>query len=105
MEERETMFICAGDYMKITYTYRKPISETKLAENIKSGWKLGVVDCSIDVPERLREKFSEFPAIFKNCEVGLQDIGSYIKRFEHDPNLLKKNKRMLLTNFYLQRGH
>ena len=55
--------------MKTSYPYRKPMSELKLIEDIKSGLKFGVVDCSIEVPERLREKFSEFPPIFKNCPV------------------------------------
>ena len=44
-----------GDYMKTTYSYQKPISEKKLIEDIKSGLKFGVVDCSIEVPERLGE--------------------------------------------------
>ena len=76
----------------------------KQVEDIKSGLKFGVVDCSIEVPKRLREKFSEFPPIFKNCEVGLQNIGSHMKDFAHDHNLLKKPRRMLISSFYLQRG-
>ena len=94
----------AGDYMKTTYPYQKPISENKLIEDIKSGLKFGVVDCSIEVPERLREKFSEFPPIFKNCEVSLEDIGSHMKDFAHEHNLLKKPRRMLISSFRLQRG-
>ena len=46
----------AGDYMKTTYSYQKPISENNLNKNIKSSLKFGVVDCSIEVPERLKRK-------------------------------------------------
>ena len=56
----------AEDYMETTHPYQKQISENKLSEDVKSGLKFGVVDCSIEVPERLREKFHEFPPIFKN---------------------------------------
>ena len=66
--------------------------------------KFGVVDCSIEVPEHLREKFNEFPPIFKNCEDGLQDIGPHMKDFARDHNLLKKPRRMVISSFYLQRG-
>ena len=94
----------AGDYMKATYPYQKLIPENKLIEDTKSGLKFGVVDCSIEVPERLREKFSEFPPIFKKCDVSLEDIGPHMKDFAHEYNLLKKPRTMLISSFYLQRG-
>ena len=82
----------AGDYMKTIHPYKKPISENKLIEDIKSGLRFGVVDCSIEVPESLREKFSAIPPNFKNCEVSLEDIGPHMKDFAHKQNLLKKRK-------------
>ena len=57
--------------------YQKPISVNKLIEDIKSGLKFGIVDYSIDVPEGLREEFSEFLRIFKNCAVSLEDNGPH----------------------------
>ena len=87
--------------MKTTYPYWRPISANKLIEDIRSGWKFGVVDCSIEVPEHLREKFSEFPPHFKNCGVGLQDSGPHMKDYAHGHNLLKKSRRMLISSFYL----
>ena len=94
----------AGDYMKTTNPCQKPISENKLIEDIKSSLKFGVVDCSIEVPERLRDKFGEFSLIFKNQEVSLEDIGPHLKDFAHEHNLLKKLRRMLMSSFYRQRG-
>ena len=94
----------AGDYMKTTNPFQKPIAENKLIEDIKSGLKFGVVDCSIEVPECLREKFIKFPPFFKNCEVSLEDIGQHMKDFAHEHNLLKKPRRMLISSFCLQWG-
>ena len=89
--------------MKTTYPYQKPISGNKLIEDIKSGLKFGVVGCSIEVPERLREKFSEFLPIFKNCGVSLEAIGLHMKDFAHEHKLLKK-PRMLISSFCPQRA-
>ena len=87
--------------MKTTNRYQKPVLENKSIEDIKSGLQFGVEDCSIDVPDRLREKFSEFPPIFKNFDVNLEDIGPH---FAHENNLPKKPRRKLISSFYLQRG-
>ena len=94
----------AGDHMKTTYPYQKPISENKLIEDIKSGLKFGVTDNSIEVPERLGEKFSEFPPILKNCAVSLEDNGPHMKDSAHEHILLKKPRGMLISKFCLQRG-
>ena len=73
----------AVDFMKTTYPYQKPIPENKLTEDIKSGLKFGVVDCSIEVLERLRKESNEFPPILKKYEVSLEDIGRQMKDFAH----------------------
>ena len=58
----------AGDYMKTTNPFQKPIAENKLIEDIKSGLKFGVVDCSIEVPECLKNSlnFRLFSRIVKS---------------------------------------
>ena len=89
-------------YVKTTYPFQKFISEKNLVGDIQSRIKFCVVDCSFEVPEHLREKFIEFPP-FKRCEVGLQDIGSLMKDFSHEHNLLKEPTRMLISSCYLQR--
>ena len=78
-------------YMKTINPYQSAISESKLIENIKSGLTFGVVDCSIEVSERLREKFSAFSLIFKKYGVSLEDIGPHMKDFAHEHNLFKTN--------------
>ena len=97
----------AVDYLKTTYPnhymiLQKPFSENKLIEDVKSGWKFGVVDCSIEVPQRLRDKLNEFPRIFKKYEVSLEDIGPHVKDFAHEHILLKKPRRILISSFCLQ---
>ena len=89
--------------MKTSYPYQKSISENKLIEDIKSGLKFSVVDCSIEAPERLSENFSEFPPIFRNCAVSLEDIGPHMKDFALE-HIVLKPRRMLISSFCLQRA-
>ena len=41
----------------------------------------GFVKVDIHVPEHLIEKFSEFPPIFKNAEIKLEDMGEHMREF------------------------
>ena len=52
-----------------------PLREERFWENIKSGSLFGYVQLNIEVPENLREAFADFPPIFKNNDVGRDDIG------------------------------
>ena len=47
----------------------------------------GVADVVIEVPDHLETKFSQFPPIFKNCEVGRNDIGEFMKSFASEQDL------------------
>ena len=41
----------------------------------------GLVQCTLHVPEHLTEKYSEFPPIFKNTEIKMQDIGEHMQTY------------------------
>ena len=75
-----------------------------LIEKIKRGDFFGVVDCSLEVPEELYPYFEDFPPIFKNCEVGRDDIGDHMKEFADRHKLLSKPRKMLISSFKLDRG-
>ena len=56
-------------------------NQRRLLEKVKSGSLLGYVQCDIEVPEKLPEAFANFPPIFKNINVGGDDIGPLKKEF------------------------
>ena len=89
-----------GEYMRTTYPYQKLFSQNKLTEDIKSGLKFGVVDCSIEVLERLSEKQWISPFL-KNCDVSLEELGPHIKDFALEYNRLKKPRGLLISSFCL----
>ena len=57
-----------------------PLREEGLLENIKPGNLFGFVQCDIEVPENLGEAFANFPPIFKNNNVGSDDLDPFIKK-------------------------
>ena len=63
-----------------------------------------MVDCSLEVPEHLYPYFEDFPPIFKNCEVGRDNIGVRMKEFAERHKLLSKPRKMPISSFKLDRG-
>ena len=94
----------AKDFVNKNFPYESPLTYDQLLNKIKSGKLFGVVDCCIEVPNELREKFKRFPPIFKNCEVGREDIGEHMRQFAEEHNLLPQPRRMLISSYKLEKG-
>ena len=73
-------------------------------EQIGSGKLFGYVQCDIEVPEELKEKFANFPPIFKNTNVGRHDIGSLMKDYAEKEGLLSQPRKMLISSCFLENG-
>ena len=73
-------------------------------EQIKTGKLFGYVQCDIEVPEELKEKFANFPPIFKNTNVGRHDIGSQMKDYAEKGGLLSQPRKMLISSYLLENG-
>ena len=78
----------------------KCLPEKRLLENIKSGSLFGYVQCNIEVPENLREAFANFPPIFRNINVGRDDISPSMKEFA-EKGILTQPRRMLISSDFL----
>ena len=70
------------------FPYKRPLREQILFEQIRSGKLFGYVQCDIEVPEELKEKFVNFPPTFKNTNVGRHDIGSLMQDYAEKEGLL-----------------
>ena len=59
---------------------RRGLTEKDIEQGIMEGDIFGILKCSLKVPEGLKERFAEFPPIFKNAEIELKRevIGSHI---------------------------
>ena len=78
--------------------------EKTLLEQLKSDKLFGYVQCDIEVPEELKEKFAKFPPIFKNTNVGRHDIGVLMKDYAEKEGLLCQPRKMLISSYFLENG-
>ena len=72
------------------------MSKNSLIEKIKRGELIGVVECSLEVTEEMYPYFEEFPQIFKNCEIGRDEIGEHMKEFAERNKLLHRPEKSWL---------
>ena len=57
----------------------------------------------IEVPEKLRSKFANFPPIFKISLVSKSDVGNLMKNDAEEESLLSQPRKMLISSFTLQK--
>ena len=91
------------NHVRTHFPYKRPLSQTPLAK-IKEGSLFGYVQCDLVVSDELKSKFANFPPIFKNTEVGGNDIGDYTKNYAIENEMLKHPQRMLISSFKLENG-
>ena len=92
------------NHVRTHFPYKRPLSTDSLLAKIKDGSLFGYVQCDLVVPDELKSKFANFPPIFKNTEVGRNDIGDYMKNYAIENEMLKHPQRMLISSFKLENG-
>ena len=95
---------CVKQHLRESFPYKRPLREESLLEQIRSGKLFGYVQCDIEVPVELKEKFANFPPIFKNTNVGRHDIGSLMKDYAEKEGLLSQPRKMLISSYFLENG-
>ena len=92
------------NHVRTHFPYKRPLSTDSLLAKIKDGSLFGYFQCDLVVPDELKSKFANFPPIFKNTEVGRDDIGDYMKNYAIENEMLKHPQRMLISSFKLENG-
>ena len=64
----------------------------------------GYVQCDIEVPEKLKKNFANFPPIFKNANVGRHDNGLLMKYYAEREGFLCQPRKMLISSYFLEHG-
>ena len=73
-------------------------------QGIIDGRLFNYAQCDIEVPEHLRDYFSNLPPIFKNTAVSRDDIGNLMKQYAEKENIMVQPRKMLLSSFILTNG-
>ena len=95
---------CVTEHLRELFPYKRLLTEETLLEQIRSGELFGYVQCDIEVPEELKEKFADFPPIFKNTNVGRHDIGSLMKDYAEKEGVLCQPRKMFNSTFFFENG-
>ena len=76
------------------FLYRRSLAAEQLFEEIKKGMLSGYVQCLIEVPEKMRSNFVNFPPIFKNTLVTKSDIGDLMKNYAEEERFSSQSAKM-----------
>ena len=91
-------------HIRENFPYKRLLSDQQLLEGIKKGNIFGYVQCDIEVPEKLRENFANFPPVFNNILVSKKDIGDLLKTYAEEEGIMSQPRKMLISSFTLQNG-
>ena len=72
----------------------------EVVEAIRAGRLFGMALVDISVPQELRQEFAEFPPIFKNVEVGREDMGDFMREYCERNGLMKKPVKQMISSFW-----
>ena len=96
--------VSVKEHSKKWFPYQRPLRRNQLLDNIKSGALFGYVQCDIEVPEHLREKFANIPPIFKNTKMCRQDICPIMQEYAEKKRLMSQPRWLLISSFELIKG-
>lgn len=74
-----------------------------ILDDILADKLFGFLECDISTPEHLREKFEEFPPIFKNIDIDPTDksvIGEHMWEFNQKRDSPAKKARKLISSYF-----
>ena len=91
-------------HLRENFPCRRPLSEEGLLQGVIDGRLFGYVQCDIEVPEHLRDYFSNFPPKLKNTVVSRDDIGNLMKKYAQKEIIMAQPKKMLISSFFLTNG-
>ena len=91
-------------HIRENFPYRQSLKEQQLLEGIKKGNLYGNVQYDIEVPEKLRANFANFPPIFKNTLVSKNDIGYLMKPYADEEGIMSQPRKMLISSFTIENG-
>ena len=78
------------------FLYRRSLAADQPLEEIKKGKLFGYVQYYIEVAEKLRANFANFPPIFKKILVSKSKIGELMKNYAEEERILSQPQKMLI---------
>ena len=84
-----------------TYThFKKYLNQDQIIEYIQDGRLFGFVECDTEVPDHLKEYFSEMTPIFKNVNVSLDDVEEFMQEYAKEHFIKDVPDRLLIGSYF-----
>ena len=80
------------------------IHVSKLLDMILADEIFGVIQCSVSVTPSFRSFFDDFPPLFKNAEIALDDLSGLMYDYAKKHNLMAQPRRMLVSSMFCESG-
>ena len=84
-------------------TPKRKLTFEKIVEGIQNETLYGFLIVDIHTPDKLKEKFKDFPLIIKNSFISREDIGSYIKDVAEKHGIFKKPQKNLISSYFAEK--
>ena len=84
-------------------TPKRKLTFEKIVEGIRNESLYGFLIVDIHTPNKLKEKFKDFPLIIKNSFISRENIGSYMKDVAEKHKLLKKEQKYLISSYFAKK--
>ena len=84
-----------------TFThFKKYLTQDQIIQYIRDGHLFGFVECDTEVPDHLKEYFSEMTPIFKNVDVCSDDVGEFMQKYAKQHNIKDVPRRLLIGSYF-----
>ena len=94
----------AKQHLLECFPYKLPLREEVHLEIFISGCLFGYVHCDIEVTENPGEAFGKLLPIFRNNNVGRDDINPFMEEYAKKRGRLSRPRRMLKSSYFLENG-
>ena len=76
------------------------MTQQQIIAAVVDGTLFGMVECDVRVPEHLQDHFAEMQPIFKNTTVTCDDIGSFMRQYAEEHDIMSTPRRMLVGSYH-----
>ena len=84
-----------------TFThFKKYLTQDQIIQYIRDGHLFGFVECDTEVPDHLKEYFSEMTPILKNVDVCLDDVAEFMQEYAKQHNIKDVPRRLLIGSYF-----
>ena len=100
LQQNKTASDFVQELLSRTMTKRVSMTEKQIIQALLNGQFFGLIECDIEVPDHLYDKFSEMSPIFKNVTVSRNDLSDHMKSFVEETNCFSTPQKMLIGSMF-----